>query len=661
MKRLLANLSSAATLLTVMSILSVTTFTGCKPKPSTSTPAPKLTLTASPACTNQAQFSLTCTATTATSAVTPAVKLNGVALTTGVQSSASTKNSDGTFSTTITITSTLTQNQDNSFEVTIKDAHNKTASATAKITYLPAGPVIALGQMDNQYLKAPAFNLPVTVTSAGTVSTTVSQNGTQIAQSTAASFTASATLADLQNSFEVRSTDCAGNESVAKLAKINLLTMTPEFGLNIRSEEPVFMNPYYLPIQAHAQSDVTIKVTLNGNPAGDFTAHPGQTMTSILPLNKGANTLHVVVTDLAGNQATRDLTFTYYQVTQLAAGSAHTCALINGKVACWGRNNEGQLGVPWFENQQSANPVWVPEMTDVTAISAGGSHTCAIKTGKLYCWGLNDFGQIGNGADQVYQLPAEVTLEGPALSVSAGYRHTCAIDLQGAKCWGSNHSGQLGSDTPSHAFTPTPVLELDHAESIVAGESHTCALKGGALFCWGNNQYGQLGTGSTMTAYHPMPLGGPYVFDEIVLGSFHTCGRQGTQVLCWGANFNGQIGIGTVGYAVFTPTPLLFDMGITSLASKGSHVCASRSGISSLCWGRNQKGQLGNGSVEDSPSPVTLAEQFRAEIIATGWNHSCGLAQDGVYCWGSNSSGQLGLAPETISQRNVPTRLRMAP
>lgn len=335
----------------------------------------------------------------------------------------------------------------------------------------------------------------------------------------------------------------------------------------------------------------------------------------------------------------------------LTAGGSHTCALMeSGAVKCWGNNTYGQLGDGSTTNR--ALPVDVAGLgASATAIAAGVYHTCAITTGGgVACWGWNAYGQLGNGSTVTSSTPVAVqSLGGPATAIAAGWAHTCAVLASGdVKCWGWNVLGELGDGTQTNRVTPVRVAGLGGpATSVDAGADHTCArLASGGVMCWGFNESGQVGDNSTTNRTAPVAVSGlPAGAQSIVLGALHTCVRTPANgASCWGDNWYGQVGDNSTVNRLAPAAVVGMGSGVLAVSAAGFHSCALMTGGALKCWGYNASGQLGDGTKTDraAPAPV-LGLSGPVAAVATGDGHTCALmAAGGVSCWGENGGGQLG-------------------
>ena len=238
-------------------------------------------------------------------------------------------------------------------------------------------------------------------------------------------------------------------------------------------------------------------------------------------------------------------------VTALATDGAHTCALTaGGGVKCWGRNDRDQLGDGTFSTHRM--PVGVVGLSrDVIAITAGWQHTCALTTdGAVKCWGFNDTGQLGDGTTTSSTTPVNVVeLSNDVTTVSAGHDHTCALTTGGGvKCWGHNWHGQLGDGTFVTRTIPVDVVGLSSGVIAIStrGHAHTCVvMESGGVKCWGDNNHGVLGDGTSVESTTPVDVAWlSSGVANIASGSEHNCAltHEGG-VKCWGYNLSGQLGI----------------------------------------------------------------------------------------------------------------------
>ncbi len=320
----------------------------------------------------------------------------------------------------------------------------------------------------------------------------------------------------------------------------------------------------------------------------------------------------------------------------ISGGGQHTCALLSdGTAKCWGWNGYGQLGDGTTVEHHT--PVAVSGLTDAIAISAGTSHTCALlNDGTAKCWGWNGYGQLGDGTNVERHTPVTVLGLGNVIAVDAAGGRTCALIGDGTvRCWGENSDGQLGDGTSISRTNPVTVSGLSNAVGIGGGENHTCALlSDGTAECWGYNELGQLGDGTTTNRLTPVVVSGLSNATAIAVGRSyaHTCAllSDGT-AKCWGFNFYGQLGDGTK-TSSSTPVAVSGLGNATALFPGWEHTCALLSDGTVECWGG------GYGS-----NPAAISGLSDAVATAAGWNHTCALLGNGAAkCWGFNGYGQLG-------------------
>ncbi len=344
------------------------------------------------------------------------------------------------------------------------------------------------------------------------------------------------------------------------------------------------------------------------------------------------------------------------------------CALIPrafcGTVSlyAWGSNVEGELGNG--RKEVSAEFVDVKGAEDVQSVKAGFAHTAALLgDGSVWCWGFNFYGQLGDGGwgeagDRVF--PVKAQLEVPASAVSAGSAHTVALGADGkVYAWGGNSYGQLGDGTKTDSTLPVQVLNISGVTAIESGSYHSLALTAdGKVYAWGGNSYGQLGDGTVSDASSPVEVKGLADVAAISCGLNHSLALKSDGTLwAWGDNQSGQLGDGGYGEGACSPVPVRTE-GISSVAKMAGgalHSVAVMTDGTAYSWGGNSYGQLGDGSTADSLGPVLSAVSGKIAKIAAGktgsqgggpseyYDHVLAVGADGtVQGWGWNGCSQLG-------------------
>lgn len=390
---------------------------------------------------------------------------------------------------------------------------------------------------------------------------------------------------------------------------------------------------------------------------------------------------HVVIVLLAVlSDQGRDLPSAPLTFTAVSAGFLYTCGLTSGGAAyCWGSKGDKlgdgttlKLDDPRsvFLPHPQSTPIPVVGGVRFASVNAGSSHTCAVTTaGDSYCWGLNPYGQFGDGAptafDNMSNVPVPVARGLSFSSVIPGRDHTCGLTTAGAAyCWGRNAFGVLGDgaagDGPSRSSPAGVVSGLTFA-TLTVGDFHACGLTAaGAAYCWGLNDNGQLGDGTDLAQFEgrssPVAVVGELIFATISAGAAHSCGvTSAGAAYCWGSNRAGQLGDGTTADRS-TPTLVGGGVSFTAISAGGGHTCAVAAAGAAYCWGENKAGELGDETTTSRLTPTPLAGDLTFSSVSAGFNHTCGVTPAGVaYCWGSNDHGQLG--DGSTKDRSRPVRV----
>lgn len=348
-----------------------------------------------------------------------------------------------------------------------------------------------------------------------------------------------------------------------------------------------------------------------------------------------------------------------------SVGLTQSCALTaSGGAKCWGSNSFGQLGDGTTTHRETAVDV-VGLTSGAAQIGLGSWHACALtSSGGAKCWGMNMWGQIGDGTHVARATPVDVpALTSRVLQIGAGDGHSCALTKRGGvKCWGQNDRGQLGDGTNTDRSSPVDVIGLTSGVvQISVGSGHTCALTtAGGVKCWGQNIWGQLGVldpsySDRSTPVDVIGLGGGVA--EVAAGTAQTCAlTTAGDVKCWGRSTFGNLGDGTfINRPNSTPVDVIgLTGGAVEISAGSNHVCAIAMGGGVKCWGYNKYGQLGDGTNADRATPVDVVglDSGVTHISAGAW-HTCALtASGGMKCWGENRDGKLG--DGTVIDRNTP-------
>lgn len=337
----------------------------------------------------------------------------------------------------------------------------------------------------------------------------------------------------------------------------------------------------------------------------------------------------------------------------ISAGSFSACALMSGgTVKCWGANNDGQVDDTTKTGPETCGsmpcataPITVQDVTGATAVSVNDSSGCAIVSGgTVRCWG-------GTASS-----PTTIERLAGATAISVGQAGLqCALLAGAVQCWEMNSAGRDGT-LFTISNTPFPIEGLDSPTVISVGEASACAVvSGGAVACWRDAQAFDAGAEPcrqgapcSLTALAVPGLTGAIA---VAAGDDFACALlSGGTIQCWGNSSLGELGNATAKNNCEHPTctsPPVTVTGITdatAIAAGDSSACALLPGGAVWCWGRNESGQLGDGTTTDSPVPVEVHGLSGVTAISVGEEFACALLSTGsLTCWGINIYGQLGI------------------
>ena len=342
-------------------------------------------------------------------------------------------------------------------------------------------------------------------------------------------------------------------------------------------------------------------------------------------------------------------------IIALAAGNSQSYALgSNRSVYAFGGNYYGEMGDGNGGGAVHYTPTLVSNLTGVVSIASGENYGMALKeNGTVWTWGYGYAGRLGNGTNLNQDLPVMVTNLASVYSIAAGQTHALAVCSNSlVYAWGDNAQGQLGDGTSLSKFAPVQVIGVSNIVSLAAGESFSLALdSSGQVWAWGQNTYGQLGRGYTSTKEtNAMIVPGLENVVAISAGTAFGLALQADgKLMFWGRHEFGQSSRGEFDFRANIGTATV-TTNLSAIAAGAYHNLALQ-GDSVVAWGRNNSGQIGNNSILDQPSPVSVTNGVQA--VSAGIGHSLVLKTNGsLLAWGLNANNQLG--DGTTTQRNLP-------
>ena len=366
-----------------------------------------------------------------------------------------------------------------------------------------------------------------------------------------------------------------------------------------------------------------------------------------------------------------------------------------GKVYKWGENDCGQLGNGTTTN--SSNPICINDvesspLSGKNIVDIYGSSTMIARDsdGKLYTWGWNRNGQLGNGTTENSSMPICISdienspLSGKDIVDVHIYDYIIIAKDSNGKLysWGYNNSGQLGNGTTENSSMPVCISDIEgsplNGKNIVKvyADYSTMIVKDsdGKLYSWGYNGYGQLGNGTTTNSSMPVcisdiknsPLKGKNIVDVHNYGYRIIAKDSNGKLYSWGENYYGQLGNGTTANSSMPicisdiENSPLREKNIVNIYWDANTIIAKDSNGKLYSWGRNNFGQLGNGTTENSSMPICISDMenrpLNGKNIVDVYADYTMIAKDSngkLYSWGDNDSGKLGNGTTTNSSMPI--------
>jgi alpha-tubulin suppressor-like RCC1 family protein len=328
-------------------------------------------------------------------------------------------------------------------------------------------------------------------------------------------------------------------------------------------------------------------------------------------------------------------------------------------IGCLPEATRPRSGVPTLDD---------PAVGPFVSLSTGREHGCALTAdGSAYCWGSNEFGQLGvvetdetcarsdrQIACRRLAVPVNTTIR--FRKIAAGGVHTCGLALDDrVYCWGDNVRGALGDPTLPSSATPAPISTTSLFLDVAAGAQHSCAVRlDGVAACWGYNDWGQVGVGSNASSFGaPVAIGGANRYAAITTSGDRSCGRTiDGAAFCWGRSWVGLGGTSNGARPQSTPLRVQGTLVFKSLEAGANTTCGITMTGEAHCWEANFFGTIGDGTVSpnQSPQPVSGGRAFVS--VRSGSIQTCGIDESGyAYCWGAGGRGELGTSPLLLDAR----------
>ncbi len=357
----------------------------------------------------------------------------------------------------------------------------------------------------------------------------------------------------------------------------------------------------------------------------------------------------------------------------ISGGNNHVAAIqYDGTLWTWGTNDVGQLGVGTLTVLQNLAPVQIGSATSWISVETGDNSVLGLQNnGKLFAWGFNGAGQLGDGTSQNQNAPVQIgaTIKWIGMSIgqtgNSNLTHSLGVSSDGKLfAWGSNVFGQLGIGTPDSNPHPTPLLISSMTNLVNVecgfGTSYSIAANG-ALFSWGNNSTGQIGNGNTNNEASPVqasvvPLG----WSKVAAGDTYTAAlKSDGNIWTMGNNDFGQLGNGSTTPNSLVPVQVI-GSDFKQVVCGKSHTLAIKANGTLWAWGKNVNGQLGIGNSDASlhSTPIQIGVGNNWTSVSAGDAYSMAIKADGtLWAWGDNTFGQFGNGTPNPTPTTAPIQI----
>jgi alpha-tubulin suppressor-like RCC1 family protein len=545
-------------------------------------------------------------------------------------------------------------------------------SVTFKSGWSPSSVQTATLTFNYGTLDAPTIE-PVTGTYAGTVSVTMSssQSGATIRYTTngstpIASSTPYTAPVPISQTTTVKAKAFHSSYATSALTSrtYTMSAATPTLSVAAGSYAPGSVVTI-----STSEPTATLRMTIDGNdPTSSSTSIPSGTSLPLGNFTLKVKAFRSSVADSAVASAAYTLTSALGPGAVTTGGAHSVLATPDGRIYAWGDNSSGQIGNEATTDRPT--PTLLNTITGAKAVASGLLHTLALTwDGQVYSWGSNGSGRLGinSTAQSTPQSarPVHVSMLSNVVAIAAGDAHSLALTSDGhVFSWGTNTNGQLGlgdSGTGTDRIVPTEITGLSNIVAIAAGDTDSFAVtSGGQVYAWGQNGNSRLGDGSTTQQNSPLLLGLSNIV-AIAAGQAHTLALTSAgRVYGWGANTNGQLGIAPA-TTVATPT-LIPSFHVSAIAAGDNHSGAIRADGALVMWGNSPSGQVGHGSITATVStPTVVTGPAAVSTLSLGDLHSVTVTSTGeVWAWGESADYRLGnnsTTPDKSSPQSVLTGL----